>query len=85
MGMMVARAEQAEVALCGSGGLKIAELAAGEGTLQTALRLRAQVQVGRSPPPPTHTGRTQARSIPDSGGMSVQAVGDSPADRGLSR
>ncbi|XP_063093010.1 telomerase protein component 1 isoform X1 [Cavia porcellus] len=44
LGMMVARAEQAEVALCGSGMLKIAELAAGEGILQTALRLQAQVQ-----------------------------------------
>nr|XP_013009973.1 telomerase protein component 1-like [Cavia porcellus] len=44
LGMMVARAEQAEIVLCGKGAPKIAELAAGEGILQTALRLQAQVQ-----------------------------------------
>uniref|UniRef100_A0A8C2UNH7 Telomerase associated protein 1 n=1 Tax=Chinchilla lanigera TaxID=34839 RepID=A0A8C2UNH7_CHILA len=42
--MMVARAEQAEVTLCGRGTLKTAELAAQGGLLKTALKLRAQVE-----------------------------------------
>lgn len=73
LGMMVARAEQAEVALCGSSTLKIAELAAREGILQTALRLQAQVQVRRS----ADTQQHRPGSIPDSDGMNVQGVGDS--------
>ncbi|XP_023559913.1 LOW QUALITY PROTEIN: telomerase protein component 1-like [Octodon degus] len=44
MAMTVARAEQAEVVLCGHGSLKTAELAAEEGILKTALKLQAQVQ-----------------------------------------
>uniref|UniRef100_A0A8C5VSR8 Telomerase associated protein 1 n=1 Tax=Microcebus murinus TaxID=30608 RepID=A0A8C5VSR8_MICMU len=44
IGMMIARAEQAELLLCGRGSLKTAVLKAEEGILKTAVELQAQVQ-----------------------------------------
>ncbi|KAM4881527.1 telomerase protein component 1 [Thomomys bottae] len=44
MAMMMARAEQCELLLCGRGTLKTAELKADEGILKTAGKLQAQVQ-----------------------------------------
>ncbi|XP_064148316.1 telomerase protein component 1 isoform X2 [Loxodonta africana] len=44
VGMMIARAEQAELLLCGKGTLKTAVLKAEEGILKTATELQAQVQ-----------------------------------------
>ncbi|XP_042557018.1 telomerase protein component 1 [Dipodomys spectabilis] len=44
LGMMMARAEQVKVLLCGRGTLKTAELKAEEGILKTAGKLQAQVQ-----------------------------------------
>lgn len=45
IGMMVARAEQATVLLCGRGAMKIPVLETDEGILKTAIKLQAQVQV----------------------------------------
>ncbi|XP_062944572.1 telomerase protein component 1 isoform X2 [Cynocephalus volans] len=44
IGMMIARAEQADILLCGRGTLKTAVLKAEEGILKTAIELQAQVQ-----------------------------------------
>ncbi|KAH0505878.1 Telomerase protein component 1 [Microtus ochrogaster] len=44
IGMMVARAEQATVLLCGRGAMKIPVLETDEGILKTAIKLQAQVQ-----------------------------------------
>ncbi|KAK1338869.1 hypothetical protein QTO34_019536 [Cnephaeus nilssonii] len=44
MGMMVARAEHADLLLCGRGALKPAVVGAEDGILKTALELQAQVQ-----------------------------------------
>nr|XP_014699987.2 telomerase protein component 1 isoform X2 [Equus asinus] len=44
IGMMIARAEHADLLLCGSGTLKTAVLKAEEGILKTAIELHAQVQ-----------------------------------------
>ncbi|XP_006163129.1 telomerase protein component 1 [Tupaia chinensis] len=44
IGMMIARAEQADLLLCGGGTLKTAVLKAEEGILKTAIQLQAQVQ-----------------------------------------
>ncbi|XP_048211653.1 telomerase protein component 1 [Perognathus longimembris pacificus] len=44
LAMLMARAEQAELLLCGRGTLKMAELKAEEGILKTAGKLQAQVQ-----------------------------------------
>ncbi|XP_037690358.1 telomerase protein component 1 isoform X2 [Choloepus didactylus] len=44
VGMMIARAEQSELLLCGRGTLKTAVLKAAEGILKTAIELQAQVQ-----------------------------------------
>lgn len=45
IGMMVARAEQVTVCLCGGGFVKTPVLTADEGILKTAIKLQAQVQV----------------------------------------
>ncbi|XP_045143661.1 telomerase protein component 1 [Echinops telfairi] len=44
IGMMIARAEQADLLLCGGGTLKTAVLKAEQGILKTAIELQAQVQ-----------------------------------------
>ncbi|XP_047396054.1 telomerase protein component 1 isoform X2 [Sciurus carolinensis] len=44
IGMMMARAEQVDILLCGRGTLKTAVLKAEEGILKTAIKLQAQVQ-----------------------------------------
>ncbi|XP_036151924.1 telomerase protein component 1 isoform X1 [Myotis myotis] len=44
MGMMIARAEHADLLLCGKGALKPAVIKAEDGILKTALELQAQVQ-----------------------------------------
>ncbi|XP_007949412.1 telomerase protein component 1 [Orycteropus afer afer] len=44
VGMMIARAEQVDLLLCGKGTLKTAVLKAEEGILKTAIELQAQVQ-----------------------------------------
>lgn len=49
IGMMVARAEQATVLLCGRGAMKIPVLETDEGVLKTAIKLQAQVQVRNVP------------------------------------
>ncbi|KAK2498922.1 hypothetical protein MC885_003950 [Smutsia gigantea] len=44
IGMMMARAEQVDLVLCGKGALKTTVLKAEEGILETAIKLQAQVQ-----------------------------------------
>ncbi|XP_036849878.2 telomerase protein component 1 isoform X2 [Manis javanica] len=44
IGMMIARAEQVDLVLCGKGALKTAVLKTEEGILETAIKLQAQVQ-----------------------------------------
>lgn len=50
IGMMITRAEQVDVVLCGGDTLKTTVLKAEEGILKTAIRLQAQVQVRYSTP-----------------------------------
>lgn len=50
IGMMITRAEQVDVVLCGGDTLKTAVLKAEEGILKTAIKLQAQVQVRHSTP-----------------------------------
>ena len=66
MAMIVAKAEQAEVVLCGHGTVKTAELDAEEGILKTALILLAQVQVRHTWPPTDtqmHTGLGASQTV----------------------
>lgn len=53
LGMVMARAEQVSVLLCGRGTVMVADARAEEGVLRTAGVLQAQAQAQVSPPPPT--------------------------------
>ena len=51
IGMVIARAEQVDLLLCGGGTVKTITVKAEEGILKTAGILQAQVQVRHLPPP----------------------------------
>jgi hypothetical protein len=67
--MMMARAEKAELLLCGRGTVKTAVLKAEEGILKTAMELQAQVQVRCSSHHPKVHECTQAWNCPNSKSM----------------
>jgi len=68
IGMMIARAEQVDLLLCGGGTIRTAVLKAEEGILKTARTLQAQVQVRHPPAPYRKAGRTQSWTQPDKSG-----------------
>lgn len=66
--MMLARAEHADLLLCGRGALKTAVIKAEDGILKTAIKLQAQVQVSHPPQPCKNNEWTQAWEQPAESG-----------------